>query len=264
MGTETIKKLKPLYELGGGVFWGRFPDYPGSDYNYNLLLPFPTAVLRDKTIRAERDEGLRGIFFKNSLYELDLSFDGSLPSSNKKNKRREGMESLDTVIEVGPKLTLHAPRFKLFKSDFILDFNMAIRYGFSTDIKNWKDQGLQFNPYITGKMKEFFGENSLLMVVFSKKWSTDKLMKYYYQVDEQYKTQDRNIYNAKSGLMETSLAAIVHLPLIKNVSFFTGVIQSFYQEAKNRPSPLLPKDQTTSIVVGIYSMFYKSDYLVLD
>ncbi|MFZ8934192.1 MAG: MipA/OmpV family protein, partial [Bacteriovoracaceae bacterium] len=89
--------ILPLWELGGGIVRTQFPDYPGSDFNYNITLPFPAAIYRGDILRAERDEGIRGRFWNHKSFELDLSFDGTLPSrSGKPNPKRAGMPQLET------------------------------------------------------------------------------------------------------------------------------------------------------------------------
>lgn len=260
LNSKNKRPLKPLWQLGFGGFWASFPDYPGSDFNYKLALPFPTAVYRGEVLRAKRDEGVRGRFINHPKFEIDLSFDGTLPSSDsKKNNRREGMEELDAVLEFGPKLIYH-----LYSSSQKLDFHLALRYGFSSDFQKWQDRGMQINPFFTYQIEEVFGSESFFLLSVGGKWSTRKLLDYYYGVDREFATNLRPYYHASSGLLEYSTSAIAHIPLYRNIMLFTGVIQAFYNKAANRTSPLLPKDQTTSVVIGLYIMPWKSDIFVFD
>lgn len=258
------KSLKPLYEIGLGVFWAKFPDYPGSDFNHKIALPFPTAILRGKFFRAKRDEGVRGRFLNTKYLEVDLSFDGTLPSRSGKNKRREGMPDLSAVIEFGPRIIFHVLKHTGKNLKGQLDLHLATRYGFSSDIKSWDDRGLQFNPYMSYSLKNIFLEDSLFLLTAGAKWSTRKLMDYYYGVNENFATPSRLKYHAQSGLLEYTVASFIDIPVYKNVHVFLGGIKSYYQNAKNRKSPLLVRDQTLSIVLGVYWMFHKSKALVLD
>jgi len=254
--------ILPLWELGGGIVRTQFPDYPGSDFNYNITLPFPAAIYRGDILRAERDEGIRGRFWNHKSFELDLSFDGTLPSrSGKPNPKRAGMPQLETVIEFGPKLIIHLLKTKNKQT---LDLNLAGRFAFSTSLKKWQDQGVQFNPFISYKIEDIFTQKSLFMLSYSAKWSSRKLMRYYYQVAPSLETPQRPQYHAKSGLLETSLSALAYYPIYKEVMIFGGIIKAFYDNASNRQSPLLPKDRTTSVVLGIYLTPFKSRVYVED
>jgi len=251
-----------LWELGGGIVRTQFPDYPGSDFNYNITLPFPAAIYRGDILRAERDEGIRGRFWNHKKFELDLSFDGTLPSrSNRPNPRRAGMSQLETVIEFGPKLIIHLLKTKNKQT---LDLNLATRFAFSTNLKKWEDQGIQFNPFMSYKIEDIFAPKSLFMLTYGMKWSSRKLMRYYYQVDPSFETPQRSPYHAKSGLLESSLSALIYYPIYKEVMVFGGIINAFYNKSSNRNSPLLPKDRTLSTVFGIYWTPFKSRVYVKD
>ena len=260
---QKKKKLRSLYELGAGVLWAKFPDYPGAEHEHKVLLPFPSVTIRGEILRAKRDEGVRGRFIKKPRYELDLSADGTLPSKSGDNKARDGMPNLDLVLELGPRLIVH-----LFNHGTLtngqLDLHLATRYGFSSDIKKWQDLGLQFNPYLSYKLENFWQDETLFLITFGGKWTTRKLQKYYYQVDNSYQTTARPAYHAKSGFLETSISASIYYPLVDSLWIFLGGIKSFYSSAANRKSPLLAKSNTTSVVVGLYWMFHKSKILVWD
>ena len=172
------------------------------------------------------------------------------------------MPPLEAVIEFGPKLIYHL--FKSEDGNQRIDLNFAFRYGFSSNLKKWQDLGLQFNPFITYKIENFFQPKSLFLLSLGSKWSTQKLMKYYYQVDPIYATESRDAFSAKSGLLEITLAAIGYYPIYKDIMIFGGMIKGFYSKASNRKSPLLPKDQTTSLILGIYWTPKKSNVLVFD
>ncbi|MCK5072439.1 MAG: MipA/OmpV family protein [Bacteriovoracaceae bacterium] len=260
---NPIIKICPLYELGIGVFHTTFPHYPGAESNRKLTIPFPSAIYRGDILRAKKDEGIRGRFLKSEHFELDVSFDGTFQSSEKHNEARKGMPDLDTVIEFGPKLTWHVLKPKKF-SPFSIDMNFAIRYIFSSDIQNWNDRGLAFNPFLSFKYEDLFKDESLLMFSINAKFATQKLHHYYYGVDKIHETNTRPVWHAKSGYMETSTSFATFWPIKWDIWIFGGIIQAFYNNAKNKNSPLHARDETTSIIVGFYWNFLKSKILVID
>lgn len=258
------KIQKPIFEAGVGMAWLTFPDYPGSDYYHNLVLPFPTVIYRGKILRSTREEGVRGRFLDTERLELDFSFDGTIPSSSGKNKTRDGMPRLDTVLEFGPRLIVHLFNHNNSGLKGKLDLNIAFRTAIATDLENWNDQGIQFNPSLSYSLKNFLMDDTLLLLFASGKWSTRKLLKYYYGVDKQYSRVNRPAYHAESGYFETTLAAFISIPFYKKFSFFTGIVNSYYQNATNRGSPLLVNNRTSSYVVGLNWMLYKSKKLIWE
>ena len=82
-----------------------FPDYRGSDQSRFFLLPFPYFVYRGDVLKVDR-ERVRGLFFRRSWLELDLSLGGSVPVDSSRNDARKGMPDLSPVAELGPSLEL--------------------------------------------------------------------------------------------------------------------------------------------------------------
>ena len=61
-----------------GVVGFSFPDYRGSDETRFYALPFPYFIYRGDLLKVDRDR-VRGLFFRRSWLELDVSLGGSVP-----------------------------------------------------------------------------------------------------------------------------------------------------------------------------------------
>jgi MipA family protein len=260
---ERLMRKRHLYEMGGGALWVSFPHYPGSGNNRKLFLPFPSVVYRGEVLRASRDEGLRGRFFNHQYLELDLSMDGTFPSKGKHNPEREGMPDLDAVIEFGPRILLHLKR-PTENNKFEAQLHFATRYAFSSDIKNWNDRGIALNPFLAAKYEGLFTKDDVYFFSAGAKFASRKLMDYYYGVDQEYERTGRPAYHAKSGFLESSLAFASFYPVKNDIWIFGGLIKSFYSDAANKASPLLSRKTTTTLMVGFYWNFIKSDFYILE
>lgn len=93
----------PKWELGAGIAAFSLPDYPGADQQTEYVWPIPYVVYRGEYLRAGRG-GLRGMLYRGSHLELDVSTGGSLPVNSDDNEARRGMEDLDPSFELGPSL----------------------------------------------------------------------------------------------------------------------------------------------------------------
>lgn len=258
------KRTRPLYELGGGLLYTRFANYPGASSSKEVVLPFPTAIYRGERLRLKREEGARGIFYRGDRIELDISFDGTLSSDGDDTKAREGMAKLDTLIEVGPRFLYNIAKVtKTNAWDF--DFHLAGRIATSTGFfKDVYARGYVLNPFFTVRTISLFTDDDLFAASMSIKYATKKWHDYYYTVNAKDATASRPIYKAESGHAEMSYALFYNYPLKNDFYTFAGMIQSFYNHSANKDSPLLTKKINTAVVFGVYWNFYKSKQKVLD
>lgn len=261
---NTKKKTLPLYEVGLGFLHSHFPHYPGSSLNHSKYLPFPPFTFRGDLISADKDNGLRTDVFNSKYVELDLSFDGTIPSGDQSGSKREGMRELDAIIELGPSIVIHfIPLNKINKFEF--DFQIATRYAFSTNAINYYDQGATINPFFTFKIHNLFQTKDLFIFGYGQKYATRKLTQIYYNVEKSEQTVDRTYYEASGGLIEKSFSFALFEPLNKrkDIWFFGGFIYANYKDSANRESPLLENKSSTSIIAGIFWNFYKSKTVVV-
>ncbi|MBL6988428.1 MAG: MipA/OmpV family protein [Bacteriovoracaceae bacterium] len=255
------KRKRSLFEMGLGGLIADYPDYPGADHNKRIAIPFPSATYRGKHFRAQKDEGVRGIFLKSDYFELDLSIDGTFASEAKDNKARSEMPNLDAVIEFGPKLLIHLKK-RSTKNRLEISLHFPLRYAISisSNLSRFNDRGITINPFVSLKYEGFFfKEEALFLSTLGIKFASKKLMDYYYAVDRNYAIPSRPFYHAKSGYLETSLAAALFYPLKYSIWLFGGTICAFHHNSANAKSPLLVKKTTITLVLGLYWNFYKSN-----
>ncbi len=260
---EPLPQLYPLFEMGIGVAGARFPDYPGSEHSRELYLPFPSVTYRGDLLRAKRDEGIRGRFINNRWLELDLSADGTFQSDSGDNPVREGMPDLENVLEIGPSLILHLSPPE-HRDKYQLDLHLAARYAVSTDLSHIDHRGYSLNPFFELKMGSVWRPDDLIMLSLGVKYGNEKLQDYYYQVEQRYQTVQRPYFDATGGQMERSASVAIFFPLRPRLWVFAGLIAADYRDAVNRESPLLRRDQTSSILLGFYWNFYSSAIMVPD
>lgn len=98
---------EPLWETGVVGVVGRIPHYPGSDEYRTYVLPLPFLIYRGEFLKIDR-ESLRGIFWKNSWGELNMSVSGNPPAEH--DRARQGMPDLDPLLEIGPAWRVYLQR----------------------------------------------------------------------------------------------------------------------------------------------------------
>ncbi len=249
---------RPLWEGGIAFVGARVPAYPGANqYNF-FALPFPSFFYRGDIVRADEEGGMRGRFFKNDTFEINLSIGGSLPANSDENEARQGMPDLKTMGELGPGLlaTLWEQRGK---SSFKLGLNIPLRTALTLDFWSIKERGLVFNPLIYFITENFVAKKIFTFTGLSSVVASQKFHKVFYQVDQQYVTNDRAAYQAKSGYLSTTLSQGFSTQLYKNVMTFLGVSYSHYKGAANYNSPLMKQDHNFNVAMGLVWWFYESD-----
>lgn len=251
---DALYPLLPKWEAGvaAGAFY--LPDYPGADESRSRFLPLPYVIYRGEIIKADRQGGIRGLFFKNNRMDFDLSFGAGFPARSGENKAREGMPDLDWMGELGPRLSFHLHKGPVVR----LDLALPVRYVFTTDLQHWNSRGYIFNPELKFRHRALFDSRTLFSANLGAMWGTEDLADYFYEVSPQYVRSDRPAYDARSGFMgyRTSLSAVRIFS--REVVGFLGVSKSFYSDAKNRSSPLLRDVETESYFMGVAWMLHAS------
>lgn len=250
------KEKLPLWEVGiGGVAFNS-PDYPGSDENQTLLLPFPYVIYRGDFLRAGR-EGVKGVFFENENTELNISLGGNLPTDDD-NEARLGMPELDPLIEIGPSF-----QYRFFNQGHnSIYLRLPLRSAFSVfgedDVIKYR--GLVLNPEVKSSHKlrlkdlEIDAEfNVGPLFVF------DGINDYFYGVESVYATAKRPFYEAESGYMGTELSADFDFSLTPNIRIFTSFELLVLNGAENENSPLFRDSNNTSLTIGFIYTFFRSD-----
>jgi MipA family protein len=253
---ENKPIAKPLWELGLAGAAGQLPAYPGSADRVSRFLILPYVVYRGEIFRADRETtGARLI--KTDDFEFDIGFGGSLGASSKEVTARQGMPSLGTSLEFGPRLKYVLARPT---ADSRLTFSLPVR----TVIEfkgGLKQRGIVAEPEVSfNKFNAFAGWG--LSITGSALFGNERLQNYLYGVPLQFATTTRPAYQAKAGFVGTrfTVATSRSLSPESTVALFARWDNS--ASAANVDSPLHLKNNGFSVGVGITYTFAKSATLV--
>lgn len=257
--TQSVTKgSRPLWEGGVALVSARVPAYPGADQYNHLTLPFPSFFYRGDLLRADEEGGMRGRFFKNDTFEINLSIGGSLPASSDDNGARQGMPDLNTMVELGPGL-LATLWQKRGKQSFKLGINIPLRSAIAVDLSSVKERGLVFNPLLYFITENWLAKGIFTFTSISSVVASYRFHKVFYDVDAQFATASRPEYQADSGYLSTTLSQGFSTRLYKDMMGFFGISYSNYSGAANRHSPLMKQRDNFNMALGLVWWFYKSD-----
>ena len=181
---------KDSFKYGIGLSIISTPSYIGSNKQNTTVVPFPYIELRSKYINIDRDK-IYNEFYNTDKTKIEFSIRGMLPSESE-DTLREGMEDLDAIIEIGPKLT-----YTLFsKNAMKIDLEIPVRAAFSVD-SSFDYQGFLGSFDLSYKNIIFNDYN--LSFTSGIGYSDKKINNYYYEVSSQYSNSSRSEYHSKSG-----------------------------------------------------------------
>ena len=253
MSNNAFTKNLPRYEFGifGGA--GSIEDYPSADHSSFRYLLFPAFIYRGDVVRTDRG-GASANFFKTESLLMDLSFGASFPASSKNNEAREGMSDLDWLGEIGPRLTL-----TIIKSDDrTLKIMLPVRYVFSTNFKHTQERGYRLSPQLSYRFKNSaLIDNQAFFASIAFNTGSQLLQDYFFSVAEEFKTEERKSYRAKSGYMGTNIFAGSAFS-IKDLTVFTGIQYKNYKGSANQNSPLFKREENMTFILGFSYFFHKS------
>jgi len=251
--SNSIFAAKPLYEFGLLGFTGYSSDYPAADEGQVRRLAIPAAIYRGSIFRSD-NKGTRARIYKTLETDIDISFGASFPTNADENKTREGMDDLDWLSEIGPRLN-----FEVFDNDKLnIELEFPMRLVFSTDFSFTKYRGIRFYPEIdmayrlTSKIKT---KLSLKM-----NWATEELNDFFYEVSAKDVTTIRPRYDAKGGYIGKAISLSGSYKL-EHGSIFTGVRYNNYSDSTNKRSPLFKSTEDVSLYLGFIYFFYQSSKL---
>ena len=194
---------EPLWEVGAVGGGGWIPDYPASSQNHFRALALPYAVYRGEIFRLGDRGAARGIVYDDQRIEIDLGLDAAFPVDSDDNDAREGMDNLDYLLELGPRVRY---RFLPEPDGQELDASLAVRGVISTDFANWRYQGITINPALSYRLRPFAEHDFRLVASLSPFWGVDGLNKYFYEVKPRDERPGRPAYQADNGYIGTELS----------------------------------------------------------
>ena len=251
-----LRMSKPLIEAGvfGGA--GYVPDYPAAQQGRARFLIFPVFQFRGRVLRLDDQDGSRARLLKNSLFALELSAAGSFPASSDDNRARVGMDDLQWLGELGPRLFANLYN----EGPASLRTSLALRGAFSTDFASGHFRGLTLTPGLAFDHRRFGVEALTLIARLNAQWASIELQEYFYGVPDRDALPSRRAYAANSGYMGTTLtSAFLFEP--GAYGLFIGSSITFHDGAANEGSPLFRKRINYAGFMGFRWFFFKSNSL---
>jgi outer membrane scaffolding protein for murein synthesis (MipA/OmpV family) len=252
--------LRPVWEAG--VFAAAFnsPEYPAAGQNQSNVIPSPSFIYRGETLRRGEGSIARAVAIDKSWYELDLSLSASFGANSDDNVARAGMPDLDFIFELGPQLKMRLSRMEFAehgKGELFL--NLQTRAVFSTDFSGMDHRGYVLQPQLRYMQRGWLSEKTALSVSLSPTWASEKLHDYFYQVDQDFVTEQRQLFDAKGGYLGTRLLVSLSFNATENIRVFLGGSTSMHKGAANENSPLFLDENTFSLSAGMVWRLWESD-----
>ena len=185
---DTDKK----WELGLGIGAVTGPDYRGSDEYRSFISPIPYVVYRGKIIRSDR-EGIRGKFLRTDQYELTFSASAAITPDADKNTLRENMPELGSTLEIGPSLNINLTG-ENFSQGWHLQVPWRAVFAIGADDSGYVGSIVQPQFVYRNKLSDWtFTYRAGVM------FASNDYHDYYYNVEQQYVTEARSVFNADGG-----------------------------------------------------------------
>ncbi|WP_371194442.1 MipA/OmpV family protein [Glaciecola sp. SC05] len=259
-GFEAGDEAQPLWEFGAGGGFVEVPNYPASSERNFVALAAPYVIYRGDVFRIGGGGGARAVVVEDSTFELDISVGGAFSADSDDNTAREGMPELDLLLEIGPQLLYRMKDFEFDSGgEGRLNLRLQARAVFSTDIKRIDHRGYVFEPELSYQQRGTLFPDTALNLSFSAVFATEDLQDYFYEVDDEFVTANRNAFDATGGYLGSQLSAGLSFPIFENMRGFLGGSARFHAGAANEDSPLFEKDITYSIGVGFVWRMYESE-----
>lgn len=244
-----------LYEIGvaGATFY--LPDYPSSQQGGLRALVLPYAYYRGKVLRADDEGGIRSRLVDRERIEMDLSASAGFPADSRDNHARRGMPNIDWIGEIGPRWRAHL----IDEGPHRLNFNLPIRYVFSTNFKRFDDRGYLLQPELEYRNDNVLMEDWESTILISAIFASDQLMDYFYEVPEEFATSERPAYQAQGGYLGFGVTLGASREIAPGTTFFCGVKMDDYGQSVNRNSPLFKTPTNWSFAFGLSYLLIESD-----
>lgn len=256
IATETCASSpaeQPRWEAGVLLAALTIPDYPAADESRHLLLPVPYFIYRGRVLRAD-DSGSRLRRRLAPNLEIDISGGGSLSSDASDTEARRGMPDLDYLVELGPNLRLSYPGPHP-KSLIVVNLPLrgVVSVGSGLD---W--QGMRFAPELAYVNERFLDGRLALNVSLVSEFASERLQRYFYEVDPVYATPERLAYRASAGYLGSSLGARAWYSFTPSLRGLISVRWYNHDGAANEDSPLFRRANGYSATIGLAWSFLRS------
>ncbi len=190
---------EPLWDIGLGIGALGYEDYRGADSSHLFPIPVVTISYNGPVFKADK-EGLHGDVFHRSWFEINLSFDATLPVSN--DATRSGMVELSPTVEAGLSADIHL--WKSADHSVKLDFKIPMRTAFTLQAPP-RDIGWTLTPGFNLQLSPPAMNRWKLGLYTGPLFANHKYNDYFYSVPERNATATRPAYEASAGYAGSQL-----------------------------------------------------------
>jgi len=195
ISSSSQTKEKPLWELGLGIGGLSQPYYVGTNQNRTFAFPVPVPVYRGDIFKSD-ENGVRAQLLKDDRFKLDLSLDFNLAIDSDDVDLREGLDDVDSQLQIGPSLEISLA--KSDNSQWLLNLPVRASFGISGD--GVKTNGFTFSPNIS-YFRDFSLHNQdwTFGAAIGPQFGTSEYQNVYYSVEQQFATAERPAFEASGG-----------------------------------------------------------------
>ncbi|XQW84889.1 MipA/OmpV family protein [Thalassotalea piscium] len=253
--TQAYAEDDYFLQLGVGAFALSIPDYPGSNEQTEYLVPLPYIYYQDKKISIDR-QGITSSLWQKGRFDFDISAAAGVPVKSEKNRARIGMPDIDWTFELG----LSAKYFwkGTQRSKNHLFSELFIRKVTATDFATLDGVGWHSGlATVVERTSTFFKYPTKWSTRFNINFNSGRYLDYYYGVEKQYQTAQRNKFQNNAGFAGVDLSSGV---MMKLPSFWLGGFIKYYsfKQSEQINSPLLTDDDGWAVGVGLLWVFYNN------
>jgi hypothetical protein len=137
-----------------------------------------------------------------------------------------------------------------------------VRAVLATDFSRVNSQGIVADAGIGVNYRNVNGSGIDLLGAFDVTYANERLQDYFYEVDDEFATAQRPVYDARGGYLESTLFAGFGLRPHRNVRVFVGAFTGLYDGARNQDSPLFETTSSTGYAIGVVWTIRTSDTFV--
>lgn len=251
---EQPAAKKSELDLGVGYGTGSVPHYPASSQNQTESLFLPIIVYRGDVLKSDREDGTRVELFKSLELDINLSFGATFNNDSSENEARRNMPNLNYTLETGPALN-----FKLWSvpNYGFLRLQVPLRLNFETDFKKTDFLGFVFEPELRFQKTHFLIPNLRSSTSIASEFFSERVANYFYEVEPQYATPERPVYNGRDGLSAFKVSQNFMYEYEK-FSFIMGTAYSNFSYSANKQSPLFKSVHNQSYFIAVAWLFYKT------
>jgi len=248
---KTLKKS--FLQIGLGVGYGIVPHYPASDQSSSKSLALPVIVYRGDILKSDQEEGTRAELYTSRELDINLSFGARFSNDSKDNRARVGMSDLNYILEVGPSINYKILREKKKR---LFTLQVPLRFTTETNFKMYNYLGVVFEPEIKLQFFNAGVPNLNLTSSLSLEFFSDRIAKYFYEVESRYATIERPSYDSRAGFSTVTLGQSVSYDY-RDYKIVAGVNYNDYSFSENRNSPLYKTKNNYSVFSALIWFFYE-------